>query len=155
LDKHKILTQKQFGIRNGYSTSLAIADVYENLLKNLDKGLITCAIFLDFAKAFDSVNREILLDKLEYYGIRGLALQLLKSYLSERTPFVCLNNYCSERLIVKNGVPQGSVLGPLLFLIYINNLQHASSLQIRLFADDTLLFHESKNLGSLQRYVNN
>jgi len=79
---------------------------------------------------------------------------LLKSYLSERAQFVCLNNSCSERLIVKNGVPQGSALGPLLFLFYIIDLQHASSLQIRLYADDTLLFHESKNLGSLQRYVN-
>ena len=89
--------------------------MYQSLLKSMDKGLITFAVFLDFAKGFDSVNYKILLDKLQHYSIRGLSLQLFNSYLSERTQFVYLHNSCSNKLNVVCGVPQGPVLGRLLF----------------------------------------
>ena len=92
LTKNKILSKDQFGFRAKFSTEYAIVDIYDKLIKNLDEGLSSCAIFLDLAKAFDSVSHQILLRKLHCYGIRGKALELFKSYLSSRTQFVKLPN---------------------------------------------------------------
>ena len=117
LDKSNILSKHQFGFRAKFSTEHAITDIHEKLLKNLDSGLSSCAIFLDLAKAFDSVSHEILLNKLNYYGIRGKAHELFKSYLSGRSQFVKANNVCSSLTNIIFGVPQGSILGPLLFLL--------------------------------------
>ena len=113
--------------------------IYEKLLHNLDSGLSSCAIFLDLAKAFDSVSHEILLRKLEYYGIRGKAHDVIRSYLTGRSQFVKLNETCSSLTDIIFGVPQGSILGPLLFLLFINDLPDATSFYIKLFADDTFL----------------
>ena len=105
-------------------------------------------------KAFDTVNHDILLMKLEHYGIRGTTLDWLKSYLSDRKQYVSVNGSNSSCLNVTCGVPQGSVLGPLLFLIYINDLPRSSSkLTFYLFADDTNIYYESNNLDMLQRTV--
>ena len=137
-----------------FSTENAIADIYDKLINNLDKGLSSCAIFLDLAKAFDSVSLEILLRKLHYYGVRGKALELFKSYLSCRSQFVKLNGVKSSLARVEFGVPQGSILGPLLFLIFINDLPNASKFYIKLFADDTFLCAQNKDFADLERDVN-
>ena len=119
INKHNILTQNQFGFRKNRSTELAVTEVYNRLLDNLENKKYTCAIFLDLAKAFDSVDHKILLQKLEKYGIRGNALELMRSYLQNRNHYVALGGANSSKLILEYGVPQGSVLGPLLFLLFI------------------------------------
>ena len=155
LTKNKILSKDQFGFRAKFSTEYAMVDIYEKLNKNLDEGLSSCAIFLDLAKAFDSVSHQILLRKLHCYGIRGKALELFKSYLSSRTQFVKLPNGIESSLIsVEFGVPQGSILGPLLFLLFINDLPCATKLYVKLFADDTFLCAQNKNFSLLQKEVN-
>ena len=111
-------------------------------------------IFLDIKKAFDSVSHYKLLKKLEHYGIRGVANQLLQSYLSERKQFVSINNVSSSLKSINFGVPQGSILGPLLFLIYINDLPNCLHTVPRFFVDDTTLIFSSDNINNLQRLAN-
>ena len=129
-------------------------DIYEKLLHNMDQSLISCAIFLDLAKAFDTVDHNILLRKLKMYGIRGNLFNLLESYLSGRSQYVKLDNVCSSTIQIKYGVPQGSILGPLLFLIYINDLPSATNFFVKLFADDTFLCAQNKNMKLLENEVN-
>ena len=150
LNSNSILYKHQYGFRKNNSTALAIYDLVENLMKAKDKGEISCAVFLDLSKAFDTVDRNILLKKLEHYSIRGPPLQLLESYLTNRKQYTIVNGGKSCSLSIDIGVPQGSVLGPLLFLIYINDLPLVSNLVTKLFADDTCLIFSSKSLNSLQ-----
>jgi len=112
-------------------------------------------IFIDLSKAFDTLDHDILLKKLEFYGIRGLSNDLLKSYLTNRKQYVIYNNQKSNLEDIKLGVPQGSILGPLLFLLYVNNMTNISQyLMFLLFADDTNLIYSNANLEELFRVIN-
>ena len=110
--------------------------------------------FLDLAKAFDSFDHNVLLCKLPKYGIEGNSLQLFKSYLSARKQFVKLDKATSSALPIDFGVPQGSILGPLLFIIFINDLPNATNLYIKLFADDTFLCAQNSDIDLLENEVN-
>ena len=156
LDKHNMLFQGQYGFRKNHSTNLATIELTTKLLQAIDNNEYTIGVFLDLAKAFDTVNHEILLKKLEHYGIRGIALKWFENYLTNRKHIVKYKLEKSVSLTVKCGVPQGSILGPLLFLIYMNDISRCSEiLSIILFADDTNLFFNHKNLDTLQMTMNN
>ena len=134
---------------------MALIILIENLVNALDNGKCAVGIFLDFQKAFDTVNHNILLDKLHCYGIRGIANQWFFSYLSNRQESVVYNGYESELKVINCGVPQGSILEPLLFLLYINDLTNVSNFFMPiLFADDTNLFCIGTDLKEIIRLVN-
>ena len=136
--KFNLFSERQFGFRKNNSTSLAICNIYDELLNNVDEGKYSCCIFLDLSKAFDSVQHDILLCKLEkLYGFRGNALELMKSYLTNRVQYTKIGNSKSKQLKIDCGVPQGSSLDPLLFMLYVNDLPQVSEFSTTLFADDT------------------
>ena len=112
LSKLEILCDNQFGFRKNHSTSLALIDLYEKISLALDRNEHAVGVFLDLSKAFDTVDHNILLDKLEHYGIRGVALDWVRSYLSNRLQFVQFNSQCSSPQTICCGVPQGFLLGP-------------------------------------------
>ena len=119
LEEKQILYYRQFGFRKDFSTNHAILTLLESIQKALDDEQFACGIFIDLGKAFGTVCHDILLEKLNHYGIRGIANDWFRSYLSDRTQFVSINGFNSDYKTVKYVVPQGSVLGPLLFLIFM------------------------------------
>lgn len=121
-NKLESLTNSQYGFRKGHSTTLALIDLYDKISSSIDRREFSIGVFLDLSKAFDTVDHSILLDKLEHYGIRGLALQWVKSYLTSRLQFDEFNGHSSFCHKIVCGVPQGSILGLSFFLIYVNDL---------------------------------
>lgn len=155
IDRNCILNTSQYGFRESHSTEHAILDTVSAIQKNMDKGLYSCGIFIDLKKAFDTVDHNILLSKLNHYGFRGIINNWFKSYLSNRTQTTKIENHVSVKLPNECGVPQGSVLGPLLFLIYINDIQQSShEFQFYLYADDTNILYANKDLKTLELKVN-
>ena len=148
--KTNLLSKCQFGFKEGFSTQDAILNVVEQLYENLNDNLISIGVFIDFSKAFDTINHEILLHKLMAYGIKGIAYQLFESYLENRRQAVKIGNSCSSVARVNLGVPQGSVLGPILYLLYVDEIPRISSnFSTCLFADDTSLLFRSSNFDEI------
>ena len=145
----------QYGFRKGHSTDMAIMDMVEKVRSAWAVKNVALGVFVDLKKAFDTVDHTVLLQKLEHYGVRGKALGLFKSYLADRMQYVCYGGYESERGKVECGVPQGSVLGPLFFILYVNDMVRASDeLELVLFADDTNIFCKGRDHNDLFQKVN-
>ena len=155
LTKNNLLYEYQFGFRSNHSTTLAVTEIVDNIREELDKNNHVLGLYLDLSKAFDCVNHNILLDKLSLYGIRGQVNDWFKSYLKDRSQITLANGTYSKMCPVNTGVPQGSVLGPILFLIYVNDIaQCVNSGKVRLFADDTNLFFSCKSIPTLEKNAN-
>lgn len=153
--KHQIINKAQYGFQKGKSTESALLDTKEEILKNMENRTYTIGLFIDLKKAFDTVKHEILISKLHDYGVRGVAAKLIKGYLTERKQYVRVGNIVSPMKTVKSGVPQGSILGPLLFITYINDLcDIPRSPKLIIYADDTNIFFTGRILMHLEDEVN-
>lgn len=153
LDKHNILAENQYGFRSGVSTEDAVLDLTQHVAKTLDSRTKCLGIFLDLSKAFDTVSVPKLLSKLEFLGVRGIALEIFKDYLRNRTQVVKIGSSYSDEKVVSYGVPQGSILGPTLFLIYIDDLCRMSipSCKIYAYADDTAILVDGPTWEGVKR----
>ena len=155
LNKNKLLNPNQYGFRKNHSTDLALVHIFDKITNAMANKENVIGLFLDLSKAFDTLNHAILIRKLHSYGIRGQALSWFKDYLFNRQQYVTFNGTDSTHLSIKCGVPQGSILGPLLFLLYVNDIVNASSLlSFVLFADDTNIFYSHSSIETLVNTLN-
>ena len=147
LDEHKLLSKTQFGFRKNMGTETALLNFVDNIQNTLNENEYAISIFMDLSKAFDVINHKILESKLNHYGFRGKFLEFLLNFIKDRKYFVHTNGYKSETKTVNIGVPQGSILGPLLFLLYVNDMVHCiTELLLSQFADDSTATYSSGDL---------
>ena len=150
LDKYKVVVDNQYGFRKGFSTIHAITEFSNVVTKSFESNRSVLSVFLDLSKAFDTIDHNILLSKLHFYGIRGIALDWFRSYLHNRQHLVSFNGILSHARTIEYGVPQGSVLGPLLFVLYINDLPNSlSNAKSIMFADDTTVYLTGSDINEL------
>ena len=155
LSENNILSKYQSGFRSFHSTVTALLEATDNWAFNIDRGYVNAVVFLDLKKAFDTVDHSILLSKLCLYGVKGIAYKLLSSYLENRTQKCSVNGVLSKSCTLTCGIPQGTILGPLLFLLYINDLPNClSNSQPRMYADDTHLTYADNDICSLEASLN-
>ena len=155
LESHNILYPLQFGCRQKCSTNHALIQITESMRNSTDNNEFGCDIFINLKKAFDTADHSIFFSKLNHYGVRGKTYDWFQSYLSNREEFVFINGHKSDSVSITCGVPQGSILGPLLFLLYINDLPNTSRLlSFHLFADNTNIYCSRKNLCDIELILN-
>ena len=154
LSLNKILYDYQSGFRKNHSTDTCLSFLNDKILKGFDDGLVTGMILIDLQKAFDTINHDILLKKLSIIGFSDHTVKWFQSYLSNHKFTVNLENSFSEVSSISYGVPQGSILGPLLFLIYVNDMPMAVKCDLFLYADDTCLVFQSKNVKDIEKQLN-
>ena len=139
--KNKLFFPNQYGFRKKHSTDMAAVELIDRAMHQIDQGKCALSVFMDLSKAFDTLNHDIMCKKLKFYGICGTSLKWFNSYLTSRTQYVDINGHCSKQKYITTGVPQGSILGPLLFIIYMNDIPACSeAFNFILYADDTSLF---------------
>ena len=154
LNKHNVFYKYQYGFRENHSTDHALIEIVDGIKLAIDSSKLAGGIFVDLTKAFDTVNHRILLEKLRHLGVRGIPNKLLESYLTNRYQYVQINDNKSSLRSINCGVPQGSVLGPLLFILYINDLVNCCSIaKIRIFADDTAIYFACSNIKEFIQLV--
>ena len=155
MQNSKLFFSNQYGFRKNHSTIQAVTKIITDIIESNENRETIMSVFLDLSKAFDTINHKLLLSKLEFYGIRGIALDWFKSYLANRKQYVIYNNKTSDNLDITCGVPQGSVLGPLLFIVYTNDLPDCiEGAETILFADDTTICQSSDNIEFLYHSMN-
>lgn len=156
LESNNVLSNRQHGFRRNRSTETAVLSLTEKITSSLERQNYTTAFFLDLSKAFDTVDHDILLRKLLHYGIVGKSYKILKDYLSYRRFFVCINDQTSSMKNINVGVPQGSVLGPLLFIIYMNDFHNSlGATECLKYADDTVVFCSGTHLNECKLTLSN
>ena len=154
-DEDPVIFKNQPGLRKSHSTEQAIMEITDNLKASIDRNVISCGFFLDFSKAFHTINNQILWNKLYKYGIRGKLRDWFASYLQDRKQFFQIGNEKSGLLEMTCGVPQVSTSGSWLFLIHINDIANSpNKLSFRLFADDANIFHTSDDINDIESVMN-
>ena len=155
LNKNNLLYEKQYGFRAGHSCEHALIDAHHTITESLGKKETSLLLLIDFSKAFDMVDHELMLQKLYYYGIRGIAHDWFRSYLSHRKQYVKINGSVSSIREIEHGVPQGSILGPLLFILFINDMPNIfPGAQFILYADDANIIIKGKTIKEIEDKIN-